>query len=355
MKKVFVKDIKEKDQVFDSFLITRKEPGISRNGKPYLNMRIMDSSGEIDARVWDDAESLSKKFEKNDVANVKGFAVAYQGSIQVNVTDVQVLREGSYSLADFLPASSKDPEEMMNQLDATVEGVKDAHLRELLSSVFTDAGIRRLFKTAPAAKSMHHPYLGGLLEHTLSLCGLAEKIVEHYSGAGINRDLLMAGALLHDIGKIWELSYKRSFEYTDEGKLLGHITMGVELIDEKMRSIAGFPRDTAVLLKHMMLSHHGQLEFGSPKRPKTLEAIILSYLDDLDAKVAAVGALIDGEPQEGSGWTPYQRIFERAIFRGGPMQGADAEDGKKPGESKTGGPKADASKAAGKVELELFK
>jgi len=199
-------------------------------------------------------------------------------------------------------------------VDAVIAGVQDANIRALLEAIFNDPDVRERFKIAPAAKAMHHPYLGGLIEHELSICGLVEKICDHY-GAGINKDLLYAGALLHDIGKIYELSYKRSFEYTDEGRLLGHITMGVELIDEKLRSLPGFPRELAVRLKHMLLSHHGHLEFGSPKRPKIIEAIILYYLDDMDAKVNTVQALVLDETNTGS-WTPYQRIFERFIYRG---------------------------------------
>ncbi|MFQ5735538.1 MAG: 3'-5' exoribonuclease YhaM family protein [Thermodesulfobacteriota bacterium] len=172
---------------------------------------------------------------------------------------------------------------------------------------------------------MHHPYLGGLVEHALSICGLVEKVTAHY-GEGINRDLLYAGALLHDIGKIYELSYKRSFEYTDEGRLLGHITLGVELVDEKLRGLKDFPRELAMRLKHMLLSHHGLLEYGSPKRPKTIEAIILYYLDDMDAKVNTVRSLVL-EGGDDSAWTPYQRIFERFIYRG-QAQPEDDEAGK---------------------------
>ncbi|MBI5809706.1 MAG: HD domain-containing protein, partial [Deltaproteobacteria bacterium] len=306
MKKRFVKDIKEKDHVSDSFLVTRKEIGISKSGKPYINLRIMDSTGEIEARVWEDAEAKSKEFNKDDVAAIKGFAVAYQGGVQVNITDISRVPEGDYSIRDFLPASSRKPGEMMAELDSIVSGMKDAHLNALLTSIFKDPDVRGRFMLAPAAKAMHHPYLGGLLEHVLSICGLADKVSAHY-GESVNRDLLKAGAILHDIGKIYELSYKRSFDYTDEGRLLGHITIGIELMDAHMRDVDGFPRDLSVLLRHMILSHHGHLEFGSPKRPKTLEAIILYFLDDLDAKVAA-GRSLSGPAEAGEGggnWTPY--------------------------------------------------
>lgn len=314
MKKLFIRDIKEKDPVSGHFLVTKKESGVSKSGKPYLVLRLMDSSGELEARVWEGATELARRFEKNDVAEVRGFAVAYQNNVQINVTSIKAVPEGEYSLADFLPSSGKDPEEQIARVDAIISNIKDANIKALLEAVFTDPDVRERFKIAPAAKAMHHPYLGGLIEHELSICGLVEKISSHY-GAGINRDLLYAGALLHDIGKIYELSYKRSFEYTDEGRLLGHITMGVELIDEKLRDLKDFPRELAVRLKHMLLSHHGHLEYGSPKRPKIIEAIILYYLDDMDAKVNTVQALVLDE-RSTEPWTPYQRIFERFIYRG---------------------------------------
>lgn len=324
MKKTFIRDLKEKEQVTGAFLVTKKESGVSKSGKPYLNMKIMDSTGECEARVWEAAEEIGKVFQKNDIVAIKGFAVAYQGGLQVNITSVSALAEDAYSIRDFLPASEKDPSVMMAELDAVIDGMEDRHLKALLHSILNDKEIRDRFMTAPAAKAMHHPYLGGLLEHVLSICGLADKVVGHYK-EGINRDLLITGAILHDIGKIYELSYRRSFDYTDEGRLLGHITIGVELVDERIRLIKDFPRELAILLKHMLLSHHGHLEFGSPKRPKTIEAIVLYYLDDMDAKINAVKTLIEDE-RDPSNWTPYQRIFERYIFKGEfrPEEGTEA-------------------------------
>lgn len=338
MKKTHIKEIREKSQVAGTFLVTRKETGVSKSGKPYLNMRIMDSTGELEARVWDDAEALGRGFNRSDVVALKGFAVAYQGGIQVNVSSISALKEGEYSIRDFLPSSKRGPGEMMRELDGIISSMKDAHLRALLTAIFSDPRIREMFSTAPAAKTMHHPYLGGLLEHVLSICGLAEKITAHY-GNGINRDLLTAGAILHDIGKIYELSYMRAFEYTDIGRLIGHITIGVELIDGKIRGIEGFPAELAVLLKHMILSHHGLLEYGSPKRPKTLEAIVLYYLDDMDAKVNAVQTLMEAEAskENPSGWSAYQKIFERYIYTGGRMGEGQAAREKAAGDTEEPG------------------
>lgn len=312
-KKTFIKDIKEKDHVSSPFLVARKDPGVSKTGKPYLALKLKDSSGEIEARVWDDVDALGGRFKKNDIVSVKGYAVSYQGGLQMNVSSIDVVPEGQYSITDMLPSSGKDNEAMARSLDEIIEGVKDAHIRGLLKSIFEDHDVRSRFIIAPAAKGMHHPYLGGLLEHVLSICGLAGLVAGHYGGA-VNKDLLIAGAILHDIGKIYELSYEKAFDYTDEGRLLGHITIGIELVDRNIRRISGFPRGLEVLIKHMLLSHHGHLEFGSPKRPKTMEAIILYYLDDLDAKVSSVKALVEEESAEP--WTPYQKLFERFIYRG---------------------------------------
>jgi len=336
LKKTLVKDIREKEHVVGTYLVSKKEMGLSKSGKSYINMRLMDSTGSLEARVWDDADALGKKFDKDDVVEVKGFSVAYQGGLQLNVSSISAIAEGQYSIRDFLPASKKDPATMMAELDGVIGSMKDTDLKRLLTAVFKDQDIRSRFEIAPAAKAMHHSYLSGLLEHVLSMCALADKVGAHY-GDAVNRDLLVAGAILHDIGKIYELSYRRSVDYTDEGRLIGHITMGVELIDDKIRSLRDFPRELAMLLKHMILSHHGQLEFGSPKRPKTLEAIVLSYIDDMDAKVSTVRSLIEAN-EGGTAWTPYQRLFERYIYTGSAAEGAQGtEPDEGPAEDKQSG------------------
>lgn len=342
----FIKDIKERDSVTGPFLVARKDVGVSKTGKAYLNLKFMDSTGEMEARVWDDAEEVAKGFSKNDVVSIKGFAVAYQGGVQLNVSSVKALAEGAYSLRDFLPSSERSHASLEAELDSVLASIRDLNLKALMDSIFTDPAMREKFLIAPAAKAMHHSYLGGLAEHVFSICGLVDKVSSHY-GQAVNRDLLLCGALLHDIGKVYELTYERAFDYSDEGRLIGHITMGVELIDRKIASLPGFPAELGILLKHMVLSHHGQLEFGSPKRPKTIEAIILSYLDDLDAKVNTVRSLISGKT-EGSNWTPYQRLFERYIYTGA-VPSADAPSNQ-PDE------KADEPEdARGRGNMSLFK
>ncbi|MBI5235087.1 MAG: HD domain-containing protein [Deltaproteobacteria bacterium] len=323
MKRTMIKEIKERDQVAGLYLVARKDMGLSKTGKAYVNLRLMDSTGSVEARIWDNADALAALFQKDDVVSIKGYAVAYQGGIQLNVNSISAAPEGSYSVREFLPASTRAPEEMMADLDAVIAGVGNPQIRALLEAIFTDADVRARFQTAPAAKVMHHPYLGGLLEHVLSICGLASKVGSHY-GKGVDVDLLICGAILHDIGKIYELTYSKSFDYTDEGRLLGHITLGIALIDDKVKGIEKFDPALLVLIKHMILSHHGHLEFGSPKRPKTTEALILYYLDDLDAKVNAIESLKRDAHEAENRWTGYQRIFERYMYLGAREEALDA-------------------------------
>ncbi|OGP32511.1 MAG: hypothetical protein A2073_03300 [Deltaproteobacteria bacterium GWC2_42_11] len=317
MKKIFIKDIKEKDKVEDIFIVSKKEQGMSKSGKPYLNLKLMDSTGEIEARVWEDADNLSKLFEKDNLIFVKAYAVLYQGGVQLNVSHIEKKELGDSDIALFLPSSQNDISKMFEELKEIINSeIKGINLKKLLHLFTSDPEIVKLLKLAPAAKSMHHTYIGGLIEHTLSLVKLAMDAAKHYPN--INRDILLAGAILHDIGKIYELSFQRTFDYTDEGRLLGHITIGVEMVDKKIREISNFPKETAMLLKHIILSHHGYLEFGSPKRPKTLEAIMLYYLDDMDSKIQSMSAHIEKERDTDSKWTSFHKLYERYIYKGIP-------------------------------------
>jgi len=342
-----IAELKEKEPVDGVYLATRKEMAVAKSGKPYLIARLMDSSGEAEARAWDGAEEMAGNFDKDDVVRVRGHAVAYQGDLQINISSARRVNEGDYDLRDLLPSSERDPDEMIAELDGIISAMEDEDLKTLLETLFRDGGeVRSLYKIAPAAKGMHHSYIGGLLEHVLSACRVAAFLRGHYSG--VDGDMLLAGVILHDIGKIYELSYKRGFDYTDRGKLIGHITIGVEMIDEAIRGQKDFPETKAVLLKHMILSHHGVLEYGSPKRPKTLEAVILSFIDDLDAKVEAVKSFI-GKDRGETNWTGYHRLLERYIFKGfprdptAPAPRADAEEGP-----------AAAEEKRKKEELDLF-
>ncbi|MBE9536652.1 MAG: HD domain-containing protein [Proteobacteria bacterium] len=313
MKEIFTKDLKENDSFNTVFLVSNKNLSAGKTGKSYIAVSLMDKTGSIEGRVWDNAEHFAGLFNAEDFVRVKGSVSAYMGKLQVKVTSISRTDDNDVDVEDFLPTARRPLEEMFEELIDIAGTMKDSYLKQLVLDIFSDAKIADDYKHAPAAKGMHHVYIGGLLEHSLSLCKLIEKICAHYEG--VNQDLITTGAILHDVGKTRELSYSRSFGYTDEGRLLGHITIGVEMVDEKIRAIDGFPAELAMLVKHMILSHHGVYEYGSPKRPKTVEATILSYLDDLDAKVNSLQTLIESEAGSDSSWTGYHRLYERYIYK----------------------------------------
>ncbi|MGH7829876.1 MAG: 3'-5' exoribonuclease YhaM family protein [Candidatus Binatia bacterium] len=321
MKSVFVSNIRENQPVDSIFLVTAKNHGVTKNGNGYLVLKLMDCSGEIEGRVWERAEAVGAGFDKNDYVRVRGQATLYQGKIQIRVHDIASVNEREVSAEDFLPRSKFDPEAMAEELMAILRGMKDPHLRALAEAMFADAEFMDLFKRAPAGKSIHHPYLGGLLEHTLSLLKLILKVADHYQG--IHVDLLLIGGFLHDMGKVWEFSFDRSVEYTDRGQLLGHLVMEVEFVHEKIKTIPGFPEDLGTLVEHLMVSHHGALEFGSPKLPQTLEALILHYLDDLDGKINSIQALMEKDPA--SPWTTFHRAYGRSFYKGKPNEDNKSE------------------------------
>ena len=313
MGKMFVSDIKDRSQVDSMFLVREKITAMAKNGKPYLTLKLMDKTGEVEGKVWDNVDELSAAFDKDDFVEVRSKATVYLGKMQLVIVGLRKMPDDAIDLSDFLPEAGRDIGEMTAELSSLLDTVKDLHLKKLLTAFFTDPELMPLYKTAPAAKGMHHVYLGGLLEHSLAVANLVDRIVPLYPG--VNRDLLVAGALLHDVGKVREMSYSRSFDYTDEGKLLGHISIGVEMVQEKIAVIGGIPPQLSMLLKHMLLSHHGQYEFGSPKRPKTVEATILNYLDDLDSKINGIRSHIGREMDGGSRWTSYHRLYDRYFFK----------------------------------------
>jgi len=316
--KQFVAEIKDRDSVNAVFLVKDKIMAMAKNGKPYMNLRFMDKSGDIEGKIWDNVDQLDKLFDKDDFVQIRGKASVYMNKMQVVVAEISKVAEQEVNLADFLPESPRNNAEMRRELQAVVAALTNPYLRGLMESFLADEPFMDLYCMAPAAKGMHHVYLGGLLEHSLALVKLVKTIVPLYGG--INEDLLIVGALLHDVGKVHEMSYERAFDYTDIGKLLGHITIGVELVEERIRQVEGFPRELGILLKHMLLSHHGQYEYGSPKRPKTIEATILNYLDDMDSKINGIRAHIAKENASTSRWTAYHRLYDRYFFKSNGME-----------------------------------
>ena len=313
MSKIYVKNIRDRDLVNSVFLVKDKISAMAKNGKPYLTLRLMDKSGEIEGRVWDNADEVAATFDKDDFIAIRAKASVYLAKMQLIVAQLKRVPDAEVNLADFLPESPRCIEEMCAEFDAVLESIENPWLRHLMTLFREDGPFMALYRTAPAAKGMHHVYLGGLLEHSLSVASLVDRIVPQYEN--LNRDLLIAGALLHDVGKVREMAYARAFDYTDEGKLLGHITIGVEMIHEKILHINGFPQELGMLLKHMILSHHGQYEYGSPKRPKTIEATVLNYLDDMDSKINGIRTHVNKELDNGARWTAYHRLYDRYYYR----------------------------------------
>ncbi|MGM0415445.1 MAG: 3'-5' exoribonuclease YhaM family protein [Thermodesulfobacteriota bacterium] len=312
MKKTYIEEIRERDPINSVFLVRDKNMAMAKNGKPYMNLKIMDRSGEVDGRIWDRVDELNSQFDKDDFVHVKGKANLFMGKMQFIISSIERVDEQQINLGDFLPVSANDPQEMRAEMQEMIARIADPDYRRLLEAFSSDEEFMRLYLKAPAAKSMHHVYLGGLLEHSLCVARLAQDVSARYPR--IDRDLLLCSALLHDIGKVAELRYARSFDYTDAGKLIGHIVMGVEMLEEKIRTCPGFPPQKTMLLKHMLLSHHGQYEYGSPKRPKTLEAVVLNFVDDMDAKINGIALHIDREQHNPSEWTSYHRLYDRYFY-----------------------------------------
>jgi 3'-5' exoribonuclease len=310
--KTYVSEMKENDNVDSLFLVKEKSSGLTKTGNIYLKAKLIDRSGEMEGRIWNSVETLTESFEKDDFVHVKGKAISFQEHLQLNITQIERIGQEVVVLSDFFPMAERDTDEMLQALIQISRQVENQHLSQLLSLFWEDSDFLERFKMAPASKSLHHTYLGGLLEHTLSLAQLVLKIVNHYSGFDV--DLLIAGSILHDLGKVDELSYHRSFDYSDEGRLLGHIILGIEMVDDKIRQLPNFPKDLSMLLKHLLLSHHGQYVWGSPKRPMTLEAVMLHYLDDMDAKVNGIKQFLKSQVQEGSRWSSYHRMFDQFFY-----------------------------------------
>lgn len=313
-KTIYIENLKSGEKVNSIFLVAEKNLAYSQKGAPYLNLRLKDKTGEIEGKIWDNANEWDGQFRKGDIVQIYGRVLSYKNNLQLSVLEVKKLPDEEIELTDYLPAAQQDAEDMFAELMTSIEKVQTPCLKELLNAFFQDENTVSLFKRAPAAKGFHHVYLGGLLEHTLSVVKLLNQTMDHYQN--VNGDLLLTGGILHDIGKIYEFDYDRLVQYSDEGRLIGHIVMGVEMIDAKIAMIEGFPKALAMELRHLILSHHGVLEYGSPKRPKTVEALIVHHIDDLDAKVNAFQTFVDDAPEDDTGWTPFHKLLERYIYKG---------------------------------------
>jgi 3'-5' exoribonuclease len=312
--KTFVRDLEDK-QIFTSVFLARDKALLTgKNGKPYISAFLADHTGSVDCRIWDNVDQLVETFQSGDVVKVKGQVQIFQGRKQVVIHRLEKAAPDEYEMKDLMSASRRKPEEMMAELVQIAESMNDVSIRQLTLDVLNDAEIRPRLLKAPAAKSIHHAYQGGLVEHILSICGLMKALHGHYEAQGVEMklDYLLFGAIFHDIGKVWELDPDGGITYTDKGKLLGHMIMAVELVEKKASRIFGFPEETKDHLKHIILSHHGRLEYGSPKVPMFLEAFLVAAIDDLDSKINTIAMFVKGERDAGGDkWSRFNQLFER--------------------------------------------
>lgn len=304
----YIKDLKEGDRVFDIYLCKHKQAAVTKNGKPYENVILQDKTGTMDAKVWEPNNPGIDDYDSLDYIEVYGEVNSFQGALQVNVKRIRVCREGEYNPADYLPVSSKDIDTMYKELLGLIHSIQNTYLKQLLEAFFEkDEAFAKAFRNSSAAKSVHHGFVGGLLEHTLSVT----KLCDYYCTAYpiLKRDLLLTAAMCHDIGKVKEISAFPENDYTDDGQLLGHIVMGAQMIAERAAKIEGFPHGILTQVQHCILAHHGKYEYGSPKIPAIIEAVALNYADDTDAKMETFKEILDNN-SENTGWLGYNRLFE---------------------------------------------
>ncbi len=304
----YIKDYKDGDRVFDIYLCKHKISAVTKNGKPYDTVVLQDKTGTIDAKVWDPNNAGIAEFDSLDYIEVYGDITSFQGVLQVNVKRIRKCQEGEYAPADYLPVSRFDREEMYQELLSYINGVENTYLKQLLQEFFVkDQAFISAFKQSSAAKTVHHGFVGGLLQHTLGVTKLCDYYCSTYSL--LKRDLLITAAICHDMGKTREISLFPENDYTDAGQFLGHIVIGVEMIGEKVRNIPGFPEVLANELKHCILAHHGEYEFGSPKKPAIMEAMALNLADNTDAKLETFTEILENS-RDNNGWLGFNRLFD---------------------------------------------
>jgi 3'-5' exoribonuclease len=315
-KKIFIEQLKQGERIDEIFLVKSARLAETKAGKPYLILVVMDRSGELSGPVWENALELQKLCRPGEIVRINGVIQSYRDALQLKVDMVRPVVRSEVDLGEFLPVSPKNREIMAEELSALIRTVKNPFLKKLLGRFFGKKDELKIFCDAPAAKGIHHAYIGGLLEHSLSMARLCHHLSEHYEG--VDRSLVIAGALLHDIGKLMELQANDGVvEYTVAGRLKGHLVIGCELVGRSAEGIKDFPEELLVQLQHLILSHHGRHEFGSPVVPMTVEAMILSFVDDLDAKMNLMEQLRRKMNSEEMEWTEYQRTLERYLYLGG--------------------------------------
>ncbi len=309
----FIETLREGERINEIYLCKSKQAALTKSGKPYDNVLLQDKTGTLDAKIWDPGSVGIDEFDALDYIAVTGDVTSFQGNLQLSIKRVRKVGEGEYEPENYLPVSDKDIDEMYQEMMGYIASVKNPYLSRLLHMFFDDQAFAKAFKFHSAAKSVHHGFVGGLLEHTVSVTRNCNYFAQNYPF--LNRDLLLTAAMFHDIGKLKELSTFPANDYTDAGQLLGHIMIGAEWIGEKIREIDGFPEVLANELKHCILAHHGELEYGSPKKPALVEALALSFADNLDAKMETVREVLAGVPENNLQWQGFNRLLDTNIRR----------------------------------------
>ena len=302
----------ENQTITSFFVVAVKQVKSKKSGELYLSLILADRSGQLQANMWDNVHDAISAFDQDDFVKVKGIVHKYNGRWQLTIHKMRRLGETEIDYADYLPKTSKNIEQLWQTLVDYVESFDNPWLKSLLKEFLADEAIVSAYKNAPAAKSLHHAFVGGLLDHVVSLFNICDLAVRNYPQ--VNRDLLLSGAFLHDIGKLHELAYQRSISYTTKGQLLGHMIIELGMLHEKIQRVPGFPDELRVLLEHMIISHHGHYEFGSPKLPMFPEALMLHYLDDLDSKMESMRAQFEREADLDTPWTGFNPSLERPLL-----------------------------------------
>lgn len=310
----YIETLREGERIGGIYLCKSRQSALTKNGKPYETLLLQDKTGTLDAKIWDVGSQGIGEFEALDYIDIVGDVTCFQGALQLNVKRVRKAQDGEYDPADYLPVSSKDIDQMYGELTGYIQSLKNPFLKRLAEQFFVkDTDFIKRFRFHSAAKSVHHGFVGGLLEHTLGVVRLSSYFAENYEI--LNRDLLLTAALFHDVGKLKELSTFPENDYTDDGQLLGHIMIGAEMVSDGIRGIADFPPKLASELKHCILAHHGELEFGSPKKPALAEALALCFADNMDAKMETLKEAFGSVPEGNTQWLGYNRLFESNLRR----------------------------------------
>lgn len=314
MDKLFVSDLKEKQALHTTFLAKNKTLLTDKKGNQYISLYLSDRSGSVDAKIWDNIERMNNSFESGDIVMVKGQVQLFQNKKQVVIHKIDTIKDEQLNFEDYVGEIDRSPEEVLQELLQIVEKIQSAHIKQLILSTLNDPSIKDKLLKSPAAKSIHHVKVGGLIDHILSISQLMVFVAQQYPH--LNFDLLVFGAIFHDLGKIWELEWtNKGIRYTDKGRLVGHLVMSAELVEKKASQILGFPEEEIMILKHIILAHHGKLEYGSPKVPMLLEAYVVWMIDDLDSKVDSITQFVNNDSSGDETWTSFNQLYGRHFFK----------------------------------------